>query len=36
MFDFSSRQGYNRKLFLNPATGEPISQGYWSSHFKKA
>ena len=36
MFDFSGRQGYNRKLFLNPATGEPISQGYWSSHFKKA
>jgi phospholipase C len=25
MFDFSGRQGYNNKLFLNPATGEPIS-----------
>jgi phospholipase C len=33
MFDFSRGGPQNGKLFLNPTTGEPITEGYWISHF---
>jgi phospholipase C len=32
MFDFSRHHGLNRRLFLDPTTGEPVSAGYWLSH----
>jgi hypothetical protein len=32
---FSFRSGpVNPRLFLNPATGEPISQGAWAAHYR--
>jgi phospholipase C len=35
MFNFDSQRGArNGALFLDPSTGEPISYGYWASHFK--
>ena len=33
MFDFSSRYGKNRPLFLDPTTGEPVSQRWADSHL---
>jgi phospholipase C len=33
MFDFSDHGNGNGWLFLNPATGEPISFGDWLTHF---
>ncbi len=35
MFDFSHGPP-NGKLFLSPTTGEPISEGFWESHFAKS
>jgi phospholipase C len=34
MFNFRAGPS-NPRLFLDPATGEPVSYGYWASHFKK-
>jgi phospholipase C len=34
MFDFSQAGPQNGTLFLNPTTGEPVSEGYWESHFQ--
>jgi phospholipase C len=33
MFDFG---GSNPPLYLDPSSGEPITYGYWVSHFKKS
>jgi phospholipase C len=34
MFNFDGHNPPNNALFLDPSTGEPISYGYWLSHFK--
>jgi phospholipase C len=36
MFDFSHNGPQNGRLFLSPTTGEPITEGYWASHFVKS
>jgi phospholipase C len=35
MFNFRNG-GSNPRMFLDPGTGEPISYGYWVSHFKNS
>ncbi len=35
MFNFQNG-GSNPRMFLDPSTGEPISYGYWLSHFKNS
>lgn len=32
LFDFGSGRP-NSPLYLDPATGEPVSYGYWAAHF---
>ena len=36
MFDFSSHADGNGRMFLDPATGEPVSYGFYAAHLAKS